>query len=286
MVTEIEIAGPGAGSGVCGRPGQRGRVVREHRPVEWRSSPPAEIGSDIAFTARFLGRSLTYTYRIIELVAGERLVMSAAEGPFPMETTYTWRDTPGGGTRMTLRNRGRPRGFVGVASPLMARSMRRANIKDLRQLKAILGGRTALTPEQGRQPLGHRLVRAATTCARVDRSSGIAAGPRVSKWAPASRTISAAAAMSTDRDGFSEATPSSGHRPAGRAPAPAPPARGCGRRGRRAGRRRPRSGRRWWPRSRRCRAVLGPHAAQRPAVDGGALAAAATHSSPLPRSST
>jgi uncharacterized protein YndB with AHSA1/START domain len=106
--------------------------------VEWRSSPPAEIGSDIAFTARFLGRSLTYTYRIIELVAGERLVMSAAEGPFPMETTYTWRDTPDGGTRMTLRNRGRPRGFVGVASPLMARSMRRANVKDLRQLKAIL----------------------------------------------------------------------------------------------------------------------------------------------------
>ena len=31
-----------------------------------------------------------------------------------------------------------PRGFVGMASPLMARSMRRANVKDLRQLKAIL----------------------------------------------------------------------------------------------------------------------------------------------------
>src|SRR4029077_17108997 len=106
--------------------------------LEWRSSPPAEIGSDIAFTSRFLGRSLTYTYRIIELVAGERLGVSAAEGPFPMETTYTWSDTPDGGTRMTLRNRGRPRGFVGVACPLMARSMRRANVKDLRQLKAIL----------------------------------------------------------------------------------------------------------------------------------------------------
>jgi len=45
--------------------------------VEWRSSPPAEIGSDIAFTARFLGRSLTYTYRIIELVAGERSGVAA-----------------------------------------------------------------------------------------------------------------------------------------------------------------------------------------------------------------
>jgi uncharacterized protein YndB with AHSA1/START domain len=106
--------------------------------VEWRSTPPAEIGSDIAFTARFLGRSLTYTYRITELVAGERLVMSAAEGPFPMETTYTWRDTPGGGTRMTLRNRGEPAGFARVGAPMMARSMRKANRHDLQQLKRLL----------------------------------------------------------------------------------------------------------------------------------------------------
>ena len=58
--------------------------------VEWRTEPPATVGSQMDFEARFLGRRLTYTYEVVELVAGERLVMRTAEGPFPMETTYEW----------------------------------------------------------------------------------------------------------------------------------------------------------------------------------------------------
>jgi hypothetical protein len=92
----------------------------------------------MAFVARFLGRRLAYTYEIRELDDGERLVMSTDDGPFPMETTYTWRDAAGGGTHMTLRNRGEPSGFRGVAAPVMAAAMRRANAKDLRRLKALL----------------------------------------------------------------------------------------------------------------------------------------------------
>jgi hypothetical protein len=73
-------------------------------------------------------------------VAGERFVMSTAEGPFPMETTYTWEDA-GAGTRMTLRNRGEPAGFGKVTAPVMARAMRYANGKDLRRLKQLLESR-------------------------------------------------------------------------------------------------------------------------------------------------
>jgi uncharacterized protein YndB with AHSA1/START domain len=110
--------------------------------VAWRTPPPLKVGAQVAFVAQFMGRRLAYTYEIIEFVPGERLVMKTATGAFPMETTYTWAATPDGGTRMTLRNRGQPRGFARLSSPMMARAMRKANTKDLEQLKAFLEART------------------------------------------------------------------------------------------------------------------------------------------------
>jgi hypothetical protein len=109
--------------------------------VEWKTPRPVAVGSRIAFVARFLGRTLNYTYEVKEVAPGARFVMRTAEGPFPMETTYAWEDAASGGTRMTLRNRGAPAGFSRLVAPLMAPAMRRANKKDLERLKARLEGR-------------------------------------------------------------------------------------------------------------------------------------------------
>jgi hypothetical protein len=108
------------------------------KAVEWETPPPLAIGSRVAFVASFLGRRLAYTYEIRELVPGERLVMSTAQGPFPMETTYTWDDAGDRATRMTMRNRGEPAGFKKVTAPVVARAMRRAMTKDLQRLSEIL----------------------------------------------------------------------------------------------------------------------------------------------------
>jgi uncharacterized membrane protein len=109
--------------------------------VEWKTSPPAAVGSAVAFVARFLGRRLAYTYELIELEPGERLVMRTREGPFPMETTYTWEAIGDHSTRMRLRNRGEPAGFSKVTAPIMGPAMRRANRKDLANLKRLLEAR-------------------------------------------------------------------------------------------------------------------------------------------------
>lgn len=108
------------------------------KSVEWKSERPLAVGSRVAFVATFLGRRLVYTYEVTEFVPRDRLVMRTTDGPFPMETTYLWEDTPRGTTRMSLRNRGEPAGFFRFAAPFMERAMRRANRGDLRRLKVIL----------------------------------------------------------------------------------------------------------------------------------------------------
>jgi hypothetical protein len=107
--------------------------------VEWRTPPPLAQGSRVAFVAHFLARRITYTYEVTVLIPGEQLVMQTAEGPFPMQTAYTFGDGPEPGTtRMILRNRGEPAGFGRLAAPMVAAAMRRANRKDLQRLRALL----------------------------------------------------------------------------------------------------------------------------------------------------
>lgn len=143
--TEIEIARPRAAvAGYASDPENATTWYANIEAVEWKTPKPLRVGSKITFVARFLGRRLAYTYQVRELIPGERLVMSTANGPFAMETTYEWHDAPGGGngTKMALRNRGAPSGFSKVVGPMMASAMRRANKKDLARIKTILESNT------------------------------------------------------------------------------------------------------------------------------------------------
>ncbi|MEV4262840.1 SRPBCC family protein [Kribbella sp. NPDC049584] len=139
VVTEVVIERPvDVVATYVGDPSNAPEWYANIESVDWQTEPPVEVGSRMDFVAHFLGRRLAYTYEVAELVPGRRLVMRTAQGPFPMETSYEWSETDGGATRMTLRNRGEPKGFAGVAAPLMAASMRRANTKDLARLKQLL----------------------------------------------------------------------------------------------------------------------------------------------------
>ncbi|MBZ9868750.1 SRPBCC family protein [Mesorhizobium sp. CA15] len=139
VTSRIEIARPRAVvAAFSADPDNVPRWYVNIKSVEWKTPRPVQVGSRIAFVAQFLGQRLVYTYEIVDLVQGERLVMRTAEGPFPMETSYAWRDTREGATHMALRNRGTPTGFSRLVAPFIALAVRRSTDRDLLRLKNIL----------------------------------------------------------------------------------------------------------------------------------------------------
>ena len=123
VLTEIVIDRPCADvAGYAADPSHAPQWYANIESVRWQTPPPVQVGSRMDFVARFLGRRLAYTYEIVDLVPGERIVMRTAQGPFPMETTYTWQPVDA------------------TAGPVMAAAMRRANEKDLATLKRLLEG--------------------------------------------------------------------------------------------------------------------------------------------------
>ena len=122
----------------AGDPSNAPRWYRRIKAAEWVTEPPLRLASRVKFSAKFLGKQLVYTYEIIALTPGEFLVMRTTEGPFPMETTYTWTQASTTSTRMTLRNRGEPVGFSKLMAPFISQAMKRAMRQDLQQLKILL----------------------------------------------------------------------------------------------------------------------------------------------------
>lgn len=138
MVETTILCAPEIVAELAGDPTNAPRWYANIRSVQWRTPPPVGVGSRMDFVANFLGRRLAYTYEVVEQEPARRLVMRTTNGPFPMETIYTWEPVGEAGTRMTLRNRGNPSGFARFTAPVMERAMRRATTKDLVRLKALL----------------------------------------------------------------------------------------------------------------------------------------------------
>jgi uncharacterized membrane protein len=108
------------------------------KSVTWRTPKPLDVGSLVEFSAAFLGKKLVYTYQITEFSPNSKLVMTTANGPFPMETSYLWEKISDRETRMILRNSGTPSGFAKFVRPIMELAMKNANLKDLKRLKSLL----------------------------------------------------------------------------------------------------------------------------------------------------
>ncbi|HCH31911.1 MAG TPA: ATPase [Oceanospirillaceae bacterium] len=138
VTTEIEINRPiEAVASFASDPDNVMLWYKNIHTVEWQTQRPLKIGSKVAFVAKFMGRQLSYTYEFVDIRPNQSLTMRTSAGPFPMQTSYTWR-AQGNATIMTLTNRGEPTGFSKLIAPLMTMAMRKATQNDLARLKALL----------------------------------------------------------------------------------------------------------------------------------------------------
>lgn len=144
VITRVVIDRPvGDVSSFASDPDNATRWYVNIRSVKWLTPRPIQVGTKVVFVAKFLGKELEYVYEVTNFLPERELTMKTSQGPFPMQTTYSWESTDTNATLMILRNTGSPRGFSRVVSPFMSYAMKRANTKDLQRLKALMERKTA-----------------------------------------------------------------------------------------------------------------------------------------------
>ena len=106
---------------------------------------PLVLGATVQRTAKFLGRTFSYEYRVTAHEP-DRLVEMQVDRPFPMLIRYELDDDQDGATRVAIHTTGTPGGFFGLAAPLMTRQVRNSITADLRRLRDRLENLTGPPP--------------------------------------------------------------------------------------------------------------------------------------------
>ncbi|HET9142306.1 SRPBCC family protein [Actinophytocola sp.] len=97
---------------------------------------PLVTGATVERTAKFLGRTFTYSYVVIRHDPG-KLVELRVEKPFPMTVRYELEPDPAG-TRVAIHATGNPGRYFRWATPLMTRQVRANITADLHRLRTCL----------------------------------------------------------------------------------------------------------------------------------------------------
>ena len=108
--TDILIRRPVAVvSGYSADPANAPEWYRNIESATWQTAPPVQAGSRNRLRRPVPRPPAGVHLRGHRASTGPRLVMRTEQGPFPMETTYTWAAAGNDATTMTLRNRGERR---------------------------------------------------------------------------------------------------------------------------------------------------------------------------------
>ena len=102
------------------------------------TEPPMSLGTQVARLAKFLGKRIEYVLEVVEYEPNSLLAMKSVKGPFPMEVSYWFQESPGG-TLAEIHVQGEASGFYSkINGPVMSLAVKRNVTKDLKRLKKLL----------------------------------------------------------------------------------------------------------------------------------------------------
>ncbi|HEX6583943.1 MAG TPA: SRPBCC family protein [Thermoleophilaceae bacterium] len=112
------------------------------RSCEWTSEPPLRVGSAYDQHARFLGKDMTNSFRVVEHDPERRVKFTSTGGSFPITVTRTVEPLDHSRSRFTEHVQGEPGRFFRIAEPILRRLVRRSIRRDFPRLKALLEDRS------------------------------------------------------------------------------------------------------------------------------------------------
>ena len=101
--------------------------------------PSNAVGSKYTEVRKFLGQEMRSTLEITAFAVDAKWAAKVLKGPVPYEVTAAF-ESAGGGTKMTMRVEGEPKGFFKMAEGMLAGQLEKSLEEDGNRLKKILEG--------------------------------------------------------------------------------------------------------------------------------------------------
>ena len=104
----------------------------------WTSPPPIGVGSTYEQQARFLGRTVTNRFEVIEHQPGHSITIESTEGSFAITVRRSVDPLGEGRSRVMAEIDGQPGAFFRLVGPVLRRVAQRSVNADYARLKRLL----------------------------------------------------------------------------------------------------------------------------------------------------
>lgn len=114
------------------------RWQKGQRSCVWTTPPPHGLGSVYEQEARFLGRTVSTRFKVVDYDPGRSITIESIESSFPIRVRRSVEPLGPERSRVTAEISGEPGGFFGLIGPVLRRLAQRSVDADYDRLVKLL----------------------------------------------------------------------------------------------------------------------------------------------------